>query len=195
MIDETSSLEDALARLKLDRFDEAAWTILYDRLVPRARASSYRLLCGDSARTADVVQDALERLLKYCDFAPLGNSDDLTRYFFKIIRRAAFDSLKKSASQGELVKTNIVDTSALDESDVDATPEHRPGPEDVLAAEQELRRLDDRLCSRDKLLLVLIAEGYDRAEIAIRLGITVSHAAVLVHRLRSKLRKTIINDS
>lgn len=65
-------LEQALERLKVNRFDEAGWVTLYDQLVPRARAASYRILGGDVATVADVVQDALERLLRYGEFSRLG---------------------------------------------------------------------------------------------------------------------------
>lgn len=181
-------LELALERLKRDRYDEAAWVRLYDELVPRARAASYRILGGDPTQVADVVQDALERLLRYSDFQRFASADDLMRYFAMMARNSALDLLRRSppAAHGPSATAGgDPDQEPPDEE----VPDDAAGPEEILSAARELTRLDSLLSTKEKLVFYLLVQGYGRSEIASRLGITESHASVLVHRLRLRMRE------
>ncbi len=181
-------LEQALERLKRNRYDEAAWVRLYDQLVPRARAASYRILGGNPTHVADVVQDALERLLRYSDFQRFASADDLLRYFAMMARNSALDLLRRSppTTQGPAATAGGDPDQEPPDEDV---PDDAAGPDEILSAARELTRLDGLLSTKEKLVFSLLAQGYGRSEIASRLGITESHTSVLVHRLRLRMRE------
>lgn len=181
-------LEQALERLKVNRFDEAGWVTLYDQLVPRARAASYRILGGDVATVADVVQDALERLLRYGEFSRFASAQDLLRYFSMMAKNSALDSLRRSAAH-PVGSDRLAAVSDADTAEADDIPDEGAGPDEIVAASRALTQLDNLLSPKDKVVFSLLAQGYGRNEIAAHLGVTESHAAVMVHRLRQKMRE------
>ncbi len=190
MNEPSPELEQALERLKRDRYDEAAWVRLYDELVPRARAASYRILGGDPTDVADVVQNALERLLRYSDFQRFASADDLLRYFAMMARNSALDLLRRSPPTNHGLSATASGDLEREPPD-EGGPDDAAGPDEILSASRELTRLDGLLSTKEKLVFSLLAQGYGRSEIASRLGITESHASVLVHRLRLRVRELI----
>jgi RNA polymerase sigma factor (sigma-70 family) len=185
-------IEDALGRLKVDRFNERAWADLYDNVVPRARAIAYRVLAGDSTAAQDAVHDALERLMRYTTFDRFSSADEFLRYFTMMVHRTALDTRKRQDSDPAINQTTFSDPTGEGEALLDASeqiPDDSADPEAALSFKRAIRDLSSSLSPRELLVCTLLADGYDRSELAVRLGTSEPTAAVIVHRLRARLRE------
>ena len=95
MNERSQLIEEALGRLKIDPYEERAWGSLYDNIVPRARATAFRVLSGDATAAQDAVHDALMRLIAYTSFKRFESADEFLRYFTTMVHHAALDLRKR----------------------------------------------------------------------------------------------------
>jgi len=185
-------IEDALSRLKVDRFDERAWAELYAGVVPRARAIAFRVLAGDAASSQDAVHDALIRLMRYSSFERFASCDDFIRYFTMMVHHAAIDTLQRHRADPSGSATGSLSATAPDEADTelaDKTADEESSPEAAFSFKRAVENLSKSLSPRELLVCTLLAGGYERRELAARLGTSESTAAVIIFRLRAKLRE------
>lgn len=191
MAPETSSrsqrkLDEALSRLARSRGDKAAWAILYKLLWPRVMAITFRILRGVREAAEDVSQDVFLRLLRYCDFQRIQDSDEFERYLHKVAEHAAFDYL----SQGRRL---IYDEGALEaraEQDVGELT-----PDEVLQGQELRHKILGNLTPSQRNLAELLMKGYTTPEIALACGWTYGSAGVRIHRLREALRNLLNNNA
>lgn len=191
--------EPALRRLKEERYDEHAWTTLYNALAPRAHAIAFRLLGGDRGSAQDAVHDAFVRLIKYGQFEKFASWEDLIRYFSMMVRHAAVDALKHRRDQlaGDMASPVGVGNEYSEEQVGDWLEQVAdPGADAESAWDTRtvLRFVEERLNTREMLVFTLLGAGYSRSEVAARLGISNATAAVVVHRLRAKVRDLMHKD-
>jgi RNA polymerase sigma factor (sigma-70 family) len=192
--DRSAIIENALERLKVDRFDEHAWSDLYDVIVPRARAIAFRLLVGDGTSSQDAVHDALLRLMRYSTFDRFGSSEEFLKYFTMIVHRAALDIRRRQHAEPTTMNAMAdkdVDVSISD-FDLEGGSEssgQTNDPESQLSFKRAVENLSNSLSARELLVCTLLAGGYERHELAARLGTSEPTAAVIIYRLRVKLRE------
>ncbi len=191
MNDRNALIEEALGRLKLDQFDEGAWADLYDSIVPRARAIAFRVLAGDATSSQDAVHDALVRLMRYASFDRFASADEFLKYFSMMVHRAALDVRRRQDADPGVSTKTLVSDSASGELDTDVDDKGLEGgsdPEAALSFKRAVENLSNSLSDREMLVCTLLASGYGRRELAARLGTSEPTAAVIIHRLRAKLR-------
>jgi RNA polymerase sigma factor (sigma-70 family) len=186
-------IDRALRRLRVSRADEEAWASLYDSVVPLGRAIAYRLLGGDAAAAQDVVHDTLERLLRYSDFEKLDSAESFVRYFSTSVRHKTIDALKLRRSSVAMAASSTVHPDQEGEAIADTgwleqIPDEGPSPEDTLSLKRAWSDLQQKLSEREQLVGSLLVKGYRLREIAARLGVSANTAAVIVFRMREKLR-------
>jgi RNA polymerase sigma factor (sigma-70 family) len=168
-------LQDALKRLSVNRTDNDAWRTLSDQTRATAIDAAKRVLRGQAEHADDVVQEAFLRIFQYCKFADLTNIDAFLRYLKAVCRNAALDMLKAVGQSAE--RNKLADSPVLEET-----------PEDIVIAQETLNDFMNQLAVSDREMLSLSMDGYDLAEIADRLGLSYTNAAVRLHRLRERLR-------
>src|SRR5262249_33156976 len=141
---------------------------------PRALAYALSLL-RDRHRAEDVVQDCYCRLLTKRDVY------DLPRDGLKLLIKSITNAAINQQTRRRLV-------ASLDQPVMD----HEPSPEQHLIRRELEEAVADglaRLPVTHRAALEMKRYGYSQQEIAEALGITVSHAGVLVHRARQSLAK------
>jgi RNA polymerase sigma factor (sigma-70 family) len=184
-------IEEALGRLKVDPYEERAWGSLYDNVVPRARAMAFRILSGDATGAQDAVHNALVRLMEYTSFERFGSADEFLRYFTTMVHHAALDLRRRQRSSPSVDPTTTADDSGsadLDSEVQASSLDQGNNPETTLAFKRAVESLGKALTQRELLVCTLLADGYERKELSARLGMSDSTTAVVVHRLREKLR-------
>lgn len=129
------------------------------------------------------MQDALVKLLRYADFTQLQGVDDLVRYFSTVVHRSVLDVV---AHRGPL--SSSAEPSAEGDVEENATADVQDGPEQLFAGRRALEALYEALRPRERMVVALLTAGYDRGEIADRLGLSERTAAVLIHRVRNRVR-------
>jgi len=179
-----AAVAEALERLSRSREDEEAWELLYRRVWPRVLGYAYRLLGGQRPWAEDASQQALLRVVRYCDFTRVRTPEMFLAYVYSIARHCVRD----------LIARNRVEWSAMSihPEELLCRTESHESPEGVAV----LTRLMNELNALDpgtKELVKLLWEGRTLAEMADHLSITPSAAAVRVHRTRLRLRKHLLD--
>jgi RNA polymerase sigma-70 factor (ECF subfamily) len=155
-----------------DRRDELDGWVL--ETAPRAMAYALSLL-RDRHQAEDVVQDCYCRLLAKRDVY------DLPRDGLKLLIKSITNASINHQTRRRLVAT-------LDQP----VPDDEPSPDQNLMQrelEQAVAAGLERLPVTHRAALEMKSLGHSQQEIAEALGITVSHAGVLVHRARQSLAK------
>src|SRR4051812_33792893 len=176
-------IESSLLRLAENRADEEAWTALYVRFRPFVYTVAYRRTNGSRELTQEAVQETFLRLVKYCSFQTLNDLDDFRRYL-AVVTRNVVTILRRHEPHPEKHRGLLGSTEAeLGE------PVLTPYGETVELRQLLQRALED-LPREERRALALSMDGYSLQEIADRLGISVDNAAVRLHRIRAKLRRS-----
>jgi DNA-directed RNA polymerase specialized sigma24 family protein len=158
------------------------WERYFDRLVRLAR----RTLPKGAGAAADEEDAALSAFDSFCRGAAQGryprldDRDDLWRLLVVITVRKALDQVRRRGTAkrggGRLVgEANLADSDdSQTGAGLDAFVGPEPSPELAAMVAEEYRRVRSRLGDDSlRLVLDLSLEGYDRAEIAQRMGRTV----------------------
>lgn len=198
----SATLEGVVDALKKNRADDSAWTTLYVNLWPYAYAIAFRILSGNRSASEDVCQSAFLRALNYIDFDKLSGSDELLRYFSRMIHNSAIDFLnsRKEVTYGkassEHYDLHLGESRLTDVPDADFAfvPNSDFSTLRQLEARESLLKLADHLTSRERQLASLVGLGYSLEEVAATLGISYSNAGVQIHRLRTKIQKSLIEN-
>lgn len=159
-------------RQRLDAWVRAA--------APRAVAYATSLL-RDRSRGEDVVQDCFCRLLQKADVYDLER--DGTRLLFAAVSNAC---INENTRRRTLVSLNTGD----DERDYDPPDIGTEEPVTFVIADELRQAIAEglaKLTPMYRAALELRSLGHGKHEIAEMLGITPSHAGVLVHRARQQL--------
>jgi RNA polymerase sigma factor (sigma-70 family) len=173
-------LQNALKTLSVNRTDEDAWRVLYEKTRTTALEAAKRILRDQAELADDVVQEAFLRIFRYCKFADFPDACAFLRYLRTVCGNASRDMLEgltaesvvESPESGELEKTQVSEDT----------------PEDLVIAQETLNEFMNQLDESDREMLHLSMEVYDLAEIADRRGLPYSNAGVRPHRSRERLR-------
>jgi RNA polymerase sigma factor (sigma-70 family) len=174
-----AEIEAVLARLGADRGDEAAWRRFYDLLWAYLFSSATRATQGDTAEGEEVAQEAIVRLLRYCDFNRFPSAGGFRAYARRVV-----ENIVRSRRGGALLR---LDSAELVE-DLTAAPVEL---EDLLGAQWLEEALLSKLDAADHALLRYMIEGYSLAEISTAMGERYGTIGVRVHRLRMRIRKLL----
>jgi len=179
-------LEGALQRLAASRLDEAAWTVLHNRLWPYVFAVAYRELGGAARAAEDVTQETFLRLVRYAPFARLQDPPAMRAYVATVARHVAHDVARREARRPEVeARVGLPGESGRQ------VPEP-VGPLGPLLPENALNRVRQLLQPQEGALLDLLVHGEDVRGVASQLGIRYGTAAVRIHRLRARIRKLLV---
>jgi RNA polymerase sigma factor (sigma-70 family) len=179
-------LSEALQLLAGDRNNEQAWEVVFAGAWGTGLSAANRVLRGQLDVAKDVTQEAFQRIIQYCDFKKLQDSESFLSYFRAVCRNAGLNALRR------LIPESVNEVS-FDEFEMLSARVNRPDtPEQVLRAQQLVDELLKSLDPADQELMKLLLEGYSLAEIASRVGLSYVNAGVRLHRLRDALRKYII---
>jgi len=174
-------IEKVLLRLVEARDDEEAWTALYIRFRPFVYALAYRRANGSQDLAKDATQEVFFRLVKYCPFKKLTDVDDF-RTYLAVVTRNVVAILCRRERHPE-VQTGLLGSPDSELGEPVLTPHG-----ETVELRQLLYRALRELSREERKALALRLEGYSLQEIADRLGISSSNAAVRLHRIRAKLR-------
>jgi len=178
-----NELGQALRNLAANRGDQEAWRILFFGAWAAGLSAANRTLRGQIDLAKDAVQEAFQRVIKYCDFERLQDPDAFLSYFRAISRNVARDTLTRLAPE-------LAAQVPLEEFETPSPRIETPAtPEELAMAEQLKQELLRSLDPGDQHLFRLLLEGYTLTEISSRLGLTYGNAAVRLHRLRKVLDK------
>lgn len=172
-----ADLEAVLAVLGQERGNEAAWRQLYELLWPFLVSAATRATRGDTVEGQDVAQEAIVRLLRYCDFSRFPRAASFRAY----ARRVA-NNVVRSRRGGPLLR---LDSAEL----VEEFAAEPAGLDDLLSAQWLEEALLTTLDPQDHALLRFMIDGYGLAEISAALGERYGTIAVRVYRLRRRIRK------
>lgn len=164
--------DDAAIVAAAMRGDEAAFTVLYERLAPAAYGAAYRLL-GASADAEDVVQElflALRGTLSGYDptRGPLGP------WLRRVAVRLALMRMRAVRRRRETDAGAVAALLAREDAALER-----------LSIEAALARLSDE---QRTVFLLKEVEGYEHREIAALLDISVANSEVRLFRARQALR-------
>lgn len=140
----------------------------------------------------DLVQDAMVRLLEACTKLKADPSINVPRYLSRVMQHAAADSYAKQPN------ASVVSMSDL-ESSVGVTAANIADPWPDPAAMAELRDLIQKvwnktvLSPRQAQVLQLVASGYSRDEVALRLDMSEERVKEVLAEGRLRLRATIVS--
>lgn len=183
----TDKLGPILERLEASPRDDEAWALLYQQLWPLVFSISYRALRGVHHLATDASQEAFFRLFRYARFASFKDRpDEFRAYVMVVARNVARTYLKKlshspsfDAKEGEELESE----GSLGQVGIG----RGENTESAIIRQVELRNLLEGLDRAERELAMLLAEGHSVPEIAERLGLSYSNAAVRIHRLRRSL--------
>jgi len=178
-------LDTLLARLASSKTDEEAWRALYRRTWPFVFAVVYRRLGGTLTLAEDASQEVFIRLVRSCPFERLRHVDAFRRYVWRVADNVARTYVRRAISR------RAAEFSAS-EAEADSMDVQWFGHvEEELAAKNLLERVVADLAPGDRELLQLVLNGHNLPEIAKAIGLTYGNAAVRLHRLRQRLRKSL----
>lgn len=180
-------LEVLVARLASSPADEEAWRALYRQMWPFVFAVVYRRLRGTEALAEDASQEVFLRLVRARPFRRLRDPDAFRSYVWRVADNVARTYGRRArARHATEVTTPQADVGARDVQRVDRV-------EEELDAAELLRRMVGDIEPRDRELLRLVVEGQSLPNIAKATGLTYGNAAVRLHRLRQRLRKSLFS--
>ncbi|MGK2740097.1 RNA polymerase sigma factor [Tepidicaulis sp. LMO-SS28] len=134
-------------------------------------------IVGDRGLAEDIVQDAYFRLKRFGTGQASGDLDEPVGYLYRTIRNLAIDGRRRQRRERALF---VMDGTAGS----DNIAENKPGPEDEVAARDDLRLLQDimaELPERARIALEMHRFGGCKfTEIAERLDVSVGTAHALV---------------
>ena len=182
----TDQLLQILKRLERSRADEEAWDRLYGYLWPLLVAINYRILRGDRQLAEDASQEVVLRLYRYVRFEEFQDKpDDFLSYVRAISRNVSRSYLSR------LLREPSFSQLELDGLEASKSGAGENDAEQSAILRSEVSAATASLDQNDRELLHLLRAGATISEIAERLGITYSNAAVRIHRLRSTLSKSL----
>lgn len=173
-------LRELLTKLGTQPKDEQLWWELYSHVRRFVFGVAYRALNGNRGLADDATQVVFMRLFQYAEFTEFSEPEDFLGYIATIARHAALD-LKKA--EGRYV-------TGLDLTLCDFIP-GTPTPAQHESARRSLLELLEQLDPEERHLVDLLMEGFSLDEIAGQLKISYANAAVRIHRLRERLRKSL----
>jgi RNA polymerase sigma-70 factor, ECF subfamily len=163
--------------------DEGVWLRFFQHFYPAVFYTAYKLTRGDTPLAQDVAQDVFLRFLKYDGLNRVDSDATTLAYLRQMARNLVFTHRRRSAKWVSLDEHAI---EALAEADEPSTDEWlRP----------DLERLLQALSEEDREIVALTLEGYSIREIAMRLQISYSAAAVRLHRARQRLAANAKSES
>jgi len=182
----TDKLREILKRLERSRADQEAWNLLYRHLWPLLVAINYRILRGDRELAQDASQEVVLRLFRYVQFEDFQDKpEDFLSYVRAMCRNVSRSYLAR------LLREPSFSQQLLESRELLKSPTGENDAEERAILRSEMTAATASLDSDDRKLLDLLRAGATISEIAERLGITYSNAAVRIHRLRLALSKSM----
>lgn len=172
--------EVLLHQLQASPRDEKLWGALYERLHAQVYALTFHLCNANTDLAQDVTQDAFLRFIASGAIAKVESDSATVAYLRAIVRNLMHDYYR------ERLQHPHVSTESMRADDLERAL-HRVVQHTI--TDTDLLALPD-LRPEDRELLRLRLEGRTVSEVAERLGVTYSAAAVRLHRLRKHLRVT-----
>ena len=185
----TEKLGCILKRLESERSDEEAWRMLYAHLWPLVFATNYRILRGDRGLAADGGQEVFLRLYRYARFQEFGDRPEaFLSYVLAICRNVSRDYLSLILREPPVSDEEV--EAAKDESEITWSAK-ADNPEIAAIRSNQLSGFLSSLETKDRELVELLLRGSTTPEIAKRLGLTYTNAAVRIHRIRQLARNSM----
>ncbi len=146
-------------------------------------AASYRQLGGNRELAEDVAQETFIRLARARPFDRLHDEPSLRAYLWRITDNLVRD-YRRSLHHRSL-KDN------LDDREEDVVHPFSQIQQNVEIREWLAKSFKD-LLPKDRAILRMIGRGDDLRDVAEATGLTYANAAVRLHRLRNRLRKSLV---
>lgn len=163
--------------------------MLYVHLWPLVFATNYRILRGDRGLAADAGQEVFLRLYRYARFQEFSERPDaLLSYVLAICRNVSRNHLSLILREPPVSADEV--QAAMDETE-NAWASRAENPEVAAIRSNQLSVFLSSLDPEDQQLVELLLRGSTTPEIAQRLGLTYTNAAVRIHRLRRLARNTM----
>lgn len=178
-------LAAALGRLRQSPSDDAAWRSIYRRLWPFVVAIAYSRV-RDKGTAEDIAQDVFVRIARLRPYNRVDGPEQFRAYVWRMAVNVA-NSYARSARRRERSLKELWNWGGRDPPVVAAASDDR------LVFKELLGLARDTIEPQDHRLLELLLEGRPLADVASELGLTYSAAGVRLHRLRQKLRKSLVS--
>lgn len=167
--DLTSSLREAPK-------DEHRWMRFVRQMYPAVMYTAFRMTNGDKDLSKDIAQEAFARFLKLNALERVSSDREALAYLRQTARHLAVDERRLSARMISFDDENRESVRQMTEPS---------GADEWLR--WDLEKLAAHLNNDDQELLAMSLEGLTMREIAARLGVAYSTAAVRLHRMRQRL--------
>lgn len=167
---------DQTQRLRREPDNEPAWRDWFRTVYRRVYYTVYRITGGDRQRAEDLTQAAIERFLRYGALDKVATDREAVAYLVRTAQRLNADERRQRVAPhaGQEPSEDLIADLANQQLD----------PLDLL----DLDLLVSRLTQSDRELMVWLRHGYSIGEIARKLGIAYTAAAVRIHRAKALLR-------
>ena len=170
---------DQTQRLRRERDSETAWHEWFQTVYRRVYYTIYRTTGGDRQQAEDLTQAAIERFLRYRALDKVASDREAVAYLVRTAQRLHADHRRQLAATHAADELSV---KLLAEEDVNRPPD----PFDLL----DLDLLASRLSQADRQLIGFLRDGRSIGDIAGKLGIAYTAAAVRIHRAKARLRAT-----
>jgi RNA polymerase sigma factor (sigma-70 family) len=179
----STSLGEALEKLRESPYDEAAWRVLYRELWPFVVAVASRTVGRYDDSIKDIAQEVFLRLLRAGPAADFASTDALRAYLRVVTVNEVRNFARRRLKSGRLGEEFPL-------SDF-AQPFSTASAEQQVENNELLRTALETLTEVDKNIVVSVIEGYSISEISQMVGLSYSAVGVRLHRLRKRLAKLL----
>lgn len=141
-------------------------------------------LTGDADRAADIVQTAFMRLVERPP-----RDERIRAWLFRVATNTAFDQKRTLQRHARLLHALPAGAST---GDAPRDPAHTAAQNDE---RRRVRAALEKLSKRDRMILLMRAEGFPHREIAAAAGSSTSAIGITILRALKKLERELLRDN
>ena len=168
---------DLIAKIRTTPGSQRVWTAWYKSAYTKVYYAAYRFSYGNRDTARDLTQETFKRFIEYRAIDRVKDDKHALAFLIRTCRNLAID---RNVSVAE------ISLEGLPEAEFPAAPE--ANTQHAFALDQILPTLN----AEDREIIEYLRNGLTVAEIAQKLKISYSAAGVRLHRMRKRLRESLV---
>lgn len=118
--------------------------------------------------------------------AHFANADELSAFLATIAKRKVIMSQRQWLTSQRRSLHKQQSLADLEDPEASSPPDPAPLPEETASQKEEVNRVLDQLANRNRLIVLLLWEGYTHAEVSKELGVTEKTVQRVLFRIRER---------